>query len=87
MDRTCTNCDTRRPTFHGIGEHRLCLHCWLVWREVVHIHQGGTLRAYCQTPVTRAAKLVSWEDAGEATCQGCIAAFAPVALHNAGVTA
>lgn len=74
---TCTNCDTTRPTFHGIGDFRLCVHCWLAWRAEVHIHQGGTLHAYCGKRVTRVARLVAWEEADDATCAECIAAFAP----------
>lgn len=42
----------------------------------VHIHQGGTLRAYCGLGVSRATGgLVAWEDAREATCLGCVTAF------------
>jgi len=42
----------------------------------MHIHQGGTLNTYCGEPLTLATN-VSWEQAEEATCSGCHAAFFP----------
>jgi len=37
---------------------------------MIHIHQGGTIHAYCGQPV-RLGLHVSWEDATTATCPGC----------------
>jgi hypothetical protein len=43
---------------------------------MIHIHQGGTIHAYCGQPV-RLGLHVSWEDATTATCPGCTEHFTP----------
>lgn len=45
----------------------------------VHIHQGGTTNTYCGEPLRLDASVtnVSWEQAAEATCYECHAAFFP----------
>jgi len=42
----------------------------------MHIHQGGTLNTYCGEPL-RLDSNISWEQAEEATCEACHAAFFP----------
>lgn len=44
---------------------------------MIHIHQGGTLHAYCGLPLVDIfAVNVAWEDAPRATCPACLAFFA-----------
>ena len=46
---------------------------------MIHIHQGGTLNTFCQTPlvdvVNDGGVIVDWTDAAEATCSPCSSAF------------
>lgn len=44
---------------------------------IIHIHQGGTIRAYCGIRLNGQYSFVAWEDAAEATCSGCAAHFGP----------
>jgi hypothetical protein len=47
----------------------------------MHIHQGGTLNTYCGEALTLQTN-VSWEQAEQSTCIGCLNAFFP-AQHAA----
>ena len=42
---------------------------------MIHIHQGGTLRAYCGVPLLMGVRSIGWESAHRTTCRDCAAAF------------
>jgi hypothetical protein len=45
---------------------------------LIHIHQGGTVRAYCGRPLAINSRTVAWEEAPKATCTECLEHFPQV---------